>query len=92
MPRKTMAQRKRALHVKRGRARLNAYNSSKSEDNLTRVTDVIADVLHMIPEEDWSYALGHGVWHAYEEIHGWGTAEPVHVDYDIIRPAKQEAA
>lgn len=92
MPRKTIAQRKRARLVKKGRARLNAHNSSTSEDTHTRVTDVIADVLHLIPEPEWSEALGSSVWHAYEEEFGDNTIEPVRVYYEIYPTRKWRAA
>lgn len=42
---------------------------------LTTATDIIADQLRALPEDEWLKVLRNAVMHAHEEIHGWDTAQ-----------------
>ncbi|MBB4702923.1 hypothetical protein [Sphaerisporangium siamense] len=42
---------------------------------VTTATDLIADQLRSLPEDEWLRILKSALTHAHEEIHGWGTAE-----------------
>ncbi len=51
-----------------------------SEEHIATASDKIADILHTIPEHEWGNAIRHALVHATEEIHGWGSAESLHLD------------
>ncbi|MEO3863436.1 hypothetical protein [Acrocarpospora sp. B8E8] len=60
----------------RGHAMLSAYQDAFLPDEPleTVATDMIADILRAVPEEDWYTVIRSGLMHAHEEIHGWGSA------------------
>jgi hypothetical protein len=68
----------------RGEAMLTAYGHAldPGEPLETVATDLVADILRAVPEEDWHAVIRSALLHAHEEIHGWGSARGLSVSID----------
>ncbi|WP_431911685.1 hypothetical protein [Nonomuraea jabiensis] len=68
----------------RGQAMLASYEDAlePGEPLETVATDLVADILRAVPEDDWYTVIRGALLHAHEEIHGWGSAARLSVSID----------
>ena len=84
MIRKLEEFRARRVAKKRAERARRRLNLDPRRDLDTQITDVIADALNLVDEDEWAWYVGRAMWHAYEEVHGWNTANGVEVDWAPI--------